>query len=123
MGEDDRQAAAAMGTIYILSTISTSSIEEVASATPRSRKWFQLYVYKDRNLSINLIKRAEAAGFEALCLTVDAPYFGKRRLNFRNKFYLSRHERMANFQPGSGESEGVGASGDGSAHNKYIDRN
>ncbi|CAG7832820.1 unnamed protein product, partial [Allacma fusca] len=117
------KAAAAMGTIYILSTISTSSIEEVASATPRSRKWFQLYVYKDRNLSINLIKRAEAAGFEALCLTVDAPYFGKRRLNFRNKFYLPRHLRMANFQHGSGESEGVGASGGGSALNEYIDRN
>lgn len=45
------KAAEKAGTVFILSTISTSSIEEVASAAPRAVKWFQLYIYKDRKVS------------------------------------------------------------------------
>lgn len=86
-------AAQAAGTIFILSTISTSSIEEVAIAAPEGIKWFQLYIYSDRNVTLNLIKRAEHAGFKALVLTVDAPLFGDRRADMRNKFALPSHLR------------------------------
>ncbi|ODM97002.1 Hydroxyacid oxidase 1 [Orchesella cincta] len=102
------RAAASMGTIYILSTISTSSLEEVAAAAPNGRKWFQLYVYKDRDLTASLVKRAEKCGFEALVFTVDAPYFGRRRANLRDGFALPPHLRLANFPKGSENSEALG---------------
>lgn len=86
-------AAQAAGTVFILSTISTSSIEEVAEAAPRGIKWFQLYIYTDRNITLDLIRRAERAGFKALVLTVDAPCFGDRRPDMRNKFALPGHLR------------------------------
>lgn len=92
------RAAQGAGTIYILSTISTSSIEEVAEAAPNAIKWFQLYIYKDRNVTINLVGRAERAGFKAIVLTVDAPLFGDRRADIRNKFSLPHHLRLGNFQ-------------------------
>ncbi|XP_014488456.1 PREDICTED: peroxisomal (S)-2-hydroxy-acid oxidase GLO1 isoform X3 [Dinoponera quadriceps] len=92
------RAAQAAGTIFILSTISTSSIEEVAKAAPTGIKWFQLYVYRDRNVTLNLIKRAERSGFKALVLTVDAPLFGDRRADVRNNFMLPSHLRYANFE-------------------------
>ncbi|CAG7785236.1 unnamed protein product [Allacma fusca] len=98
------------GSIYILSTNSTCSIEEVAKAAPAARKWFQLYVFKDRSVSVGLVKRAEAAGFEALVLTVDAPLFGRRRANIRNRFALPSHLKLANFP-----SEGFNTSDKGSA--------
>ncbi|GAB1868969.1 Hydroxyacid oxidase 1 [Camponotus japonicus] len=91
-------AAQAAGTIFILSTISTSSIEEVAEAAPNGIKWFQLYIYKDRNVTLNLIRRAERAGFKALVFTIDAPFFGDRRPDIKNKFALPSHLRFANFE-------------------------
>jgi len=86
-------AAQAAGTIFILSTLSTSSIEEVAKAAPDCIKWFQLYTYNDRNVTIDLIRRAERAGFKALVLTIDTPLFGDRRNDMRNKFALPSHLR------------------------------
>lgn len=91
-------AAQAAGTIFILSTLSTSSIEEVAEAAPKCVKWFQLYVYTDRNVTINLIKRAENAGFKALVLTIDSPFFGDRRADIRNKFSLPSHLRYPSIE-------------------------
>lgn len=86
-------AAQAAGTIFTLSTISTSSIEEVAEAAPNAVKWFQLYIYNDRNVTLNLVQRAERAGFKAIVLTIDAPMFGDRRADIRNKFSLPCHLR------------------------------
>ena len=54
-------------------------------AAPDALKWFQLYIYKDRKVTENLVKRAEKAGFKAIVLTVDAPYFGRRLPDIRNK--------------------------------------
>lgn len=85
------RAAEKEGLIFTLSTISTSSIEEVAAAAPNCVKWFQLYIYKDRSVSENLIRRAENSGFKALVLTVDTPGFGQRYANMRNKFTLAPH--------------------------------
>lgn len=64
----------------INSTISTTRLEDVAQAESNGLLFFQLYVYKDRKLTQSLVRRAEAAGFKALVLTVDAPLFGRRRL-------------------------------------------
>lgn len=74
-----------------MSTLSTTSIEDVAAAAPDTHKWFQLYIYKDRELTKSLVRRAETAGFKAIVLTVDAPIFGTRRADVRNKFTLPEH--------------------------------
>ena len=84
------KAAEEAGTLFILSTISTSSIEEVAAAAPNGLMWFQLYIYKDRAVTQDLVKRAERAGFKAIVLTVDAPYFGRRLPDIRNKVHSLR---------------------------------
>lgn len=91
-------ACEAEGTIMTLSTISTSSLEEVAHSTPTSPKFFQLYIYRDRELTRRLVKRAELAGYRALVLTVDTPFFGQRYADERNHFKLDSHLKMANFE-------------------------
>ncbi|RWS14488.1 hypothetical protein B4U79_14421 [Dinothrombium tinctorium] len=107
-------------TIMILSTISTSSIEEVASAAPEAIKWFQLYIYKDRNITKNLIRRAEKSGFKAIVLTVDAPFFGTRFADVYNNFSLPPNLRMANFTKGNRESDAMSQSNEGSSLTKYV---
>src|SRR5215211_8524576 len=69
---------------YALSTLGTTSIEEVAAAAPAARKWFQLYVWRDRGAGKELVERAQAAGYEALILTVDVPVAGARLRDVRN---------------------------------------
>lgn len=71
-------AAEAYGIPFTLSTMGTRSIEEVATATPQGVNWFQLYVWKDRERSLDLLNRAKAAGFSALVVTVDVPVAGER---------------------------------------------
>ncbi len=73
---------------YALSTMGTTSIEDVAAASPEARKWFQLYVWKDRSAGEDLMARAKAAGFEALMLTVDVPVAGARLRDVRNGFSI-----------------------------------
>jgi L-lactate dehydrogenase (cytochrome) len=72
------------GIPYALSTMGTTSIEDLATAVPSVRKWFQLYVWRDRSAAADLIARAQAAGFEALILTVDVPVAGPRLRDARN---------------------------------------
>jgi 4-hydroxymandelate oxidase len=79
------RAAAAAGTLMIVSTIATASIEEIAEAAPGPR-WFQLYMAPERALSEDLIARAEAAGYQGICLTVDTPMLGRRERDVRNRF-------------------------------------
>jgi 4-hydroxymandelate oxidase len=81
------RAAAAAGTVIILSTLASAGLEEVRAAT-RAALWFQLYVYKDRGATRELVERAEAAGYGALVLTVDAPVLGRRERDLRNRFRL-----------------------------------
>ena len=80
-------AAGAAGTIMALSTLSNCALEEVA-AMATGPLWFQLYVYRDRAATVELIRRVEAAGFTALMLTVDAPVLGRRERDVRNRFQL-----------------------------------
>ena len=79
--------AGAAGIPFVLSTSSGSTIEEVASAS-KGRRWFQLYVFKDRTITEGLIQRAQASGYEALVITVDVPVVGKRRRDVRNGFTI-----------------------------------
>jgi isopentenyl diphosphate isomerase/L-lactate dehydrogenase-like FMN-dependent dehydrogenase len=70
--------------IYALSTMGTTSPEELAAAVPDSRRWFQLYIMKNRSDSLTIIKQAKDNGFEALVLTVDTPVPGLRYRDNRN---------------------------------------
>jgi L-lactate dehydrogenase (cytochrome) len=78
------RVAEGAGIPYALSTLGTTSIEEVAAAAPAARKWFQLYVWRDRGAGKELVERAQAAGYEALMLTVDVPVAGARLRDVRN---------------------------------------
>ena len=80
------RAAAAAGSINVLSTMSSHSIEAVAEAAPEGRRWFQLYVQPDPALSRELVLRAAAAGYEALCVTIDVPVLGYRDGVVRSRF-------------------------------------
>ncbi|KAI6186751.1 Beta-2 adrenergic receptor [Aphelenchoides besseyi] len=91
------RAAAFTNTLMINSTLSTTSLENVAEAAKGGTFWFQLYIYKDRKLTESLVRRAEAAGFSALVLTVDAPIFGRRRADERNGFELPAHLETLNW--------------------------
>lgn len=82
------RVAARAGIPYALSTMGTTSPEDLALAAPNARKWFQLYLWKDRDASRALIERAHAAGFEALMLTVDTPVAGARLRDVRNGFSI-----------------------------------
>ncbi|HLU56279.1 MAG TPA: alpha-hydroxy acid oxidase [Pseudonocardia sp.] len=69
---------------YALSTMGTTTIEDVAAAAPRARKWFQLYLWRDRAPAKDLVQRADAAGYDTLMLTVDTPVGGARLRDIRN---------------------------------------
>ncbi|CAN8030326.1 unnamed protein product, partial [Ixodes persulcatus] len=77
-------AAHKAATVMILSTMSTTSIEDVVAAAPEGLRWFQLYMFKDRDASKDLVQRAEKAGYQAIVLTVDTPLTGNRIFD-RNK--------------------------------------
>ncbi|MBK8981529.1 MAG: alpha-hydroxy-acid oxidizing protein [Ignavibacteria bacterium] len=81
------KAAGKAGTVMILSTLSNSTVEEVTEAAS-GPVWFQLYVFKDREITRDLIKRAEAACVKAIVITVDAPLLGQRVRDVKNKFDL-----------------------------------
>src|SRR5256885_13072749 len=97
------RAAKAARTLFILSSLSNTAMESVlpAAASPR---WFQLYIYKDREITRALVQRAEAAGAEAIVLTVDAPGLGRRERDTRNRFTLPEGLTVENLAPlGKGE--------------------
>ncbi|QGU08797.1 L-lactate dehydrogenase [cytochrome] (plasmid) [Corynebacterium occultum] len=77
-------AAHNKGIPFTLSTMGTSSIEEVAAAGPDGRRWFQLYLWKEREKSLALIERAAAAGYDTLLVTVDTAVAGARLRDVRN---------------------------------------
>jgi 4-hydroxymandelate oxidase len=96
------RAAAAAGTLFTLSTLSTTRIEDVMAKTS-GPVWFQLYVYKDRIATADLVARVEAAGARALVLTVDAPRLGRRERDVRNRFALPAGLRVENLHGSSGD--------------------
>jgi L-lactate dehydrogenase (cytochrome) len=78
------RVAAAAGVPFSLSTLGTASIEDVVAAVPQGRKWFQLYMWRDRDRSMTLVRRAAEAGFDTLLATVDVPVAGARLRDVRN---------------------------------------
>lgn len=98
------RAAKAAGIPFTLSTVSTASIEEVASAAAGARHWMQLYVLRSREFAKHIVERALAADYEALLVTTDVPVFGHRewdkrnfarpmQLSLRSKLDVLRHPR------------------------------
>jgi 4-hydroxymandelate oxidase len=79
------RAAAATETIMCLSTLATTSLIDLARAVPDASRWFQLYVFKDRGLSRELVASAVAHGYEALVLTADLPVVGTRERELREE--------------------------------------
>ncbi|MFM8312460.1 MAG: alpha-hydroxy acid oxidase [Ilumatobacteraceae bacterium] len=78
------RVAARAGIPYALSTVGTTSPEDLATASGNGRRWFQLYVQRNRDRSLALIERAVASGFDTLVLTVDVPVTGGRLRDVRN---------------------------------------
>lgn len=113
------RAAASAGTLMIASTISTYTLEEIAEASS-GPKWFQLYVYKDRGVTAELVSRAEAAGYSALVLTVDTPMLGRRERDLRNAFALPPGIVIANFAGLRARLDGASGWGAGSSFGAYV---
>ena len=103
-GEDaTARGATSAGSLFILSTRSTSRVEDVAAASGHGVRWYQVYVLQDRSKTEEQVKRAVAAGFGALVLTGDTPYLGRRLRDVRNAF-----EIPANVGTAIAEASGTG---------------
>jgi 4-hydroxymandelate oxidase len=96
------------GTILILSTLSTTAMEEVTDEVSGS-VWFQLYFYRDREATADLVRRAQAAGCSAIVLTVDAQVWGVRERDVRNRFRLPEGLSMPNLTGGMGRIDAADA--------------
>ena len=89
------RAAQKAGTMYSLSSVATTSIEDIARVG-RGPKMLQLYVWRDRGILKDFIQRAKASGYTALCLTVDLPQAGQRERDLRNGFTVPPQIRLSN---------------------------
>ena len=114
-------ASVAKGTCMGVSTLSTTSYENIANTVQDGFLLMQLYIYKKRKLSEELIRRAERAGFKAIILTVDTPILGRRIADVKEKFGLPNDLSLENY-------EGLGDIGpvqtdDGSGLMAYVSKN
>ncbi len=82
------RAAAAAGAVFCLSSLATSSPAEVAAAAPSGERWLQLYVFRDRGVSNELVQSAVDNGYEALVVTVDLPVLGIRDRDVRSRYAI-----------------------------------
>jgi 4-hydroxymandelate oxidase len=90
------RGAAATDTPFCLSTLSSTGADELARRAPEARRWFQLYVFKDRGITRELVAAAVQHGYEALVLTVDAQVFGRRERDMRSGFVLEEAAAVPN---------------------------
>ncbi|CAG9977511.1 unnamed protein product [Clonostachys byssicola] len=96
------RACRTKGVALGLSSFSTTTLEDVGSASGNVPNVLQLYLFEERSHSIKMIQRAKEAGYKAIVLTVDTPLLGRRNLEIRNQFRLPRHLKAANFASESG---------------------
>ena len=82
------RAAAAAGTILCVSSAATARPVEIAEAAPGCVRWFQVYVFADRAVTLDLVEEACAHGYSALVLTVDTPFLGRRERDIRVDFKI-----------------------------------
>jgi isopentenyl diphosphate isomerase/L-lactate dehydrogenase-like FMN-dependent dehydrogenase len=87
------RAAGAAGTVLCLSSLTSTRPAEVAEAAPGGRRWMQVYLFRDRGVTRAMIEEAAEAGYEALLLTVDAPYAGRRERDLRAGFQVPAEVR------------------------------
>jgi 4-hydroxymandelate oxidase len=116
--EATARATAAEETIFCASTVSNRSLETIAAAST-GPKWFQLYVYRDKSITRALVDRAVAAGYSALCLTVDTPLAGQRERDRRNQLRMPAHLDLGNF-PAAHTAMHHSGGGKGSSLGAYI---
>jgi L-lactate dehydrogenase (cytochrome) len=95
------RVAERVGIPYALSTMGTTSIEALASAAPDVRRWFQLYLWRDRDASRDFVARAKESGYEALVLTVDTPVAGLRLRDVRNGLTIPPSLSLTTFVEGA----------------------
>ncbi|MEP6764565.1 MAG: alpha-hydroxy acid oxidase [Gemmatimonadaceae bacterium] len=96
-------AANQLATGMVLSTLSTTSVEDV-SAVLKQPLWFQLYIEKDRGATKALVERAHEAGCRALVLTVDTPLLGRRERDVRNQFHLKADMPFPHLRVAAGDA-------------------
>lgn len=89
------RAAHDLGTIMCVSTTATTSVEDCRAAAP-GPMWFQLYIYRDRSVTADLLERVKQVGYDAVMLTVDAPLIGRRERDIRLGFSLPPHLQLTN---------------------------
>jgi len=94
--EATARGTAAADTVMVVSTLATTSLEDVMAAAPEAPKWFQLYIFEDLGYAQSLLDRAVDAGFRAIVLTVDAPVLGYRPRDEEHGFRLPDGLAMAN---------------------------
>ena len=98
------RAAAATGSLMCLSTIATATPREVCDAAPDGQRWFQLYLFKDRGVTMALAEEAIDCGYSAIALTVDAPRAGRRERDIRNAFVVPPEVRVPSLDAATGGS-------------------
>lgn len=113
------RAAGRAGTLMTLSTLATCTLEEIA-ATATGPLWFQLYVYKDRAITRELVARAETAGYRAIVLTVDTPVLGCRERDVRNQFVLPSGLTIRNLETCASITGGENRWSSDSSFSAYI---
>jgi isopentenyl diphosphate isomerase/L-lactate dehydrogenase-like FMN-dependent dehydrogenase len=96
------RAAAAEGALMCLSTIATADPQEVAEAAPDGRRWFQLYLFRDRGVTMALAEQAIECGYRAIALTVDAPRAGRRERDLRTGFTVPADVRVPSLDAATG---------------------
>jgi isopentenyl diphosphate isomerase/L-lactate dehydrogenase-like FMN-dependent dehydrogenase len=97
------RAAEAAGSVFCLSTLATARPREVAEAAPGGRRWMQLYVFSDRGVTRALLDEARESGYEAILLTVDAPFAGRRERDLRTGFEIPAEVRTPAIEAAVGQ--------------------
>jgi len=113
LAHDEGERAMARGaartrTVMVVSTMATFTLEDIAAAAPEGIRWFQFYVHRDRGLSADLVRRAEAAGYGAVVLTVDVPVLSNRRREAEHHFELPDGMTVANLDTSLESHHGSG---------------
>jgi isopentenyl diphosphate isomerase/L-lactate dehydrogenase-like FMN-dependent dehydrogenase len=96
------RAAAAAGTVLCLSSLTSTRPVEVAEAAPEGKRWMQVYLFRDRAVTHAIVAEAVEAGYEALLLTVDAPYAGRRERDHRTAFQFPAEIRAPAIEGAAG---------------------
>ncbi len=99
------RAARAAGTAICLSSLATAGPAEVAEACGQGTRWMQVYWFRDRGVTRAVIEEATAVGYEAILLTVDAPYAGRRERDFRTGFEVPADLRTPVIEAAAGKKD------------------